>query len=465
MPANTVSSRGCFVNSGNGPALLPIEIGHSQYVGLVDADTAFWTLVKRGRLSDVLHDSRLLKSYKKKRESFRREMDTLRFGLKPLAVYFNITERCNLNCRYCYIPENMRRKGKHMLKKGVIEALGLLKAYFKKTAGNSVLPKIIFHGAEPLLNKKVLFEAIEKFSADFTFGIQTNSVLLDSEAIAFLKSKKVSIGLSLDGPTAETVNRTRVSWSGEGVFGHVLKAMESLKGYDAWSVICTITTENTRSLSRMVNYLHDNEVPNCLLNVVRCTLPSARKIKPADNVAAKYFIDALETSYRLYKKSGRKLVVGNFANILISILAPTARRLMCDISPCGAGRSFFALAPNGDIFPCSEFIGLKYFKGGNIFKDDLKNILKSGPFKLVTGRKVEDIEPCCRCAIRHFCGSPCPAEAYEMNGGMNKTGSFCEFYEEQARFALRLIADNRHNAFLWDGWDRGTKEIFNAVLS
>jgi len=47
-----------------------------------------------------------------------------------------------------------------------------------------------------------------------------------------------------------------------------------------------------------------------------------------------------------------------------------------------------------------------------------------------------------------------------MNGAMDKTGVFCGFYKEQACFALRPIADNRHNAFLWDGWGRGTKQIF-----
>lgn len=463
MSHNTIPSRGRFVNSGNGPTFQTIEIGHPRYMGLVDPDTAFWSLAERSKLPDIMHDSGLLRAYRKKRESFHKEMERLRFGLKPSAVYFNITERCNLNCRYCYIPEHMRRKGKHMSVKAVIEALQLLKAYFRTSAGNASLPKIIFHGAEPLLNKKALMAAIEKFKADFTFGVQTNTVLLDAGTVSFLKSNRVSIGISLDGSTAETVNRTRASWSGEGIFERVKEAMELLRGYDAWSVIGTITTENVRSLSSLVAFLHKNEVPTCLLNVVRCTLPSARKIKPADALAARHFIKALETSYRLYKESGRKLVVANFANILISILAPTARRLMCDISPCGGGRSFFALTPRGDIFPCSEFIGLKYFKGGNIFKDRIKDILKSDSFKLVTERKVEGIEPCRRCAIRHFCGSPCPAEAYEMNGGMDQTGSFCEFYEEQVRFAFRLIADNRHEAFLWDGWDRGTKEIFNVI--
>jgi uncharacterized protein len=90
-------------------------------------------------------------------------------------------------------------------------------------------------------------------------------------------------------------------------------------------------------------------------------------------------------------------------------------------------------------------------------------VLESHSFQLVTGRNVDAIDPCRRCAIRHFCGSPCPAEAHEMNGGMDRTGAFCEFYEEQIRYAFRLIADGREGAYLWDGWDRGTKTTFELA--
>ena len=111
--------------------------------------------------------------------------------------------------------------------------------------------------------------------------------------------------------------------------------------------------------------------------------------------------------------------MGNFANILLAIIAPAARRLMCDISPCGGGRCFFALAPNGDLFPCSEFIGLDAVpRRQPVPRRHPGRARKARLSKLVTGRKVEDIDPCRRCAIRHFCGSPCPAEAHEMNGGM-----------------------------------------------
>ena len=201
-----------------------------------------------------------------------------------------------------------------------------------------------------------------------------------------------------------------------------------------------------------------------MLNIIRCTQERSRSIKPDDQTAAQHFMKALDRTHELYEKTGRKLIVANFANILIGIIAPTARRLMCDISPCGGGRCFFAVSAKGDMFPCSEFIGVPEFNGGNLFKDNIDNVLKTDQFRLVSERDVDTFAPCDNCSIRHFCGSPCPAEAHEMNGGMDKTGAFCEFYEEQTRYAFRLIADKKTDAFLWDGWDKDTKVVFDASM-
>jgi len=458
--APSCPSRGRLVNTGNGVALTPIDIGHADYMGLIDPDTAFWALVKKDKLADTLGGGALTEAYREKSAQFAEEMRMLRFGLKPSAVYFNPTERCNLNCTYCYIPADMRSHGEHMSTDKLLDALGRLKSYFKTVVTEGALPQIVFHGAEPLLNKEAVFAGIDAFAKDFRFGVQTNATLLDEAAIEFLTSRDVSIGLSLDGPEADVADRTRLTWGGKGVFDQVVQAMDRLAGYHGWSVICTVTNQNLKSLNALVDFFHKHEAPTCMLNIVRCTLKPSRDVKPDDATAAKYFLGALDRTYELYQQTGRRLPVANFANVLLAILAPTARRLMCDISPCGGGRCFFALAPNGDMFPCSEFIGLPEFRGGNLFVDPVESVLESAPFQKVTGRKVEDIDPCNRCAIRHFCGSPCPAEALEMNGAMNQTGAFCEFYEEQVRYALRLIADGKHHAFLWDGWDRGTEDTF-----
>lgn len=454
-------SRGRYVGTGNGPAFQPIDIGHPHYAAVLEPDTAFWALVEREKLGEMVLGGDLLKAYRKKADQFAAEIDTLRFGLKPSAVYFNPTERCNLNCTYCYIPEKMRRKGQHMSRESLLEALKILKQYFRTTVPKGSLPQIVFHGAEPLLNREAVFAGIEQYSEDFQFGIQTNATLLDQAALEFLRHHGVSIGISLDAPTAAIADRTRSNWEGDGVYQQVIGAMDMLRGYPAWSVISTISSENLRHLTKLVDFLHAHEVPTCLMNILRCTLPRSRSVKPDDAPAAKYFLRALDRTHALYERTGRKLIVGNFANILLAIIAPAARRLMCDISPCGGGRCFFALAPNGDLFPCSEFIGLERFRGGNLFRDGIPSVLQSEAFQLVTGRTIERIDPCRRCAIRHFCGSPCPAEAHEMNGDMHKTGAFCEFYEEQVRYAFRLIADEKAGDYLWDGWDEGMLQTFH----
>ncbi|MBI5237609.1 MAG: peptide-modifying radical SAM enzyme CbpB [Deltaproteobacteria bacterium] len=455
--AKHASSTGRYFNSGNGPTTQFIDIGHSDYVALLDPDTAFWSLLKKDKIGEALDDSSaLMQELGKKRNAFAQEMEILRFGLKPSAVYFNPTERCNLNCSYCYIPEDMRQNGGEMSQDELLQALGILKEYFRTTVPEGRLPQIVFHGSEPMLARDAVFAGIEQYKDDFSFGVQTNGTLLDDESIDFLTSRNIGIGLSLDGHEAGVANLTRKNWAGEGFFKKVVATLEKLKGYPSYNVICTATTQNMESLTEVVNFLHKMEVPIGMLNPVRCTRQGARDIKPLDADLSSHYLKALDRTYELYEETGRKLVIANFANVMVSIVAPMARRLMCDISPCGGGRCFFAVGARGDLFPCSEFVGVSEFNGGNLFRDDISMVLETPAFKAVTGRKVEDISPCSACAIRHFCGSPCPAEAHEMNGGMNKPGAFCELYEEQVRYALRLIADGKENAFLWDGWDSGT---------
>jgi len=455
-------SGGRYINTGTGPTLQPVDIGHDSYLAMVDPDTAFWSLVKKDKLSETLDGSEVIPQYLGKRASFVQEMDDLRFHLKPSAVYFNPTERCNLNCSYCYIPEEMRKTGAHMSADDILRALVIFKAYFKKTLPDGSRPQVVFHGSEPLLNRDAVFAAIERHGEHFRFGIQTNGTLLEKADIDFLTAHNVTIGLSLDGHVPEIADRTRHNWSGDGSFAKVLAAMKHLQGYPGYNVICTVTRENMAALSDIVDLLHAYEVPACMLNPVRCTQQGAREIRPSDAHLAQHYLAALDRTYELYEKTGRKLLVANFANVLVSITAPTARRLMCDISPCGGGRCFFAVAANGDMFPCSEFIGLPSFKGGNVFHDDIEVALGTEAFRRVTSRKVEDIEPCRHCAIRHFCGAPCPAEAHEMNGSLRSTGAFCELYEEQVRYAFRLIAEGKEASFLWDGWDSDAVTTFDA---
>ena len=200
-----------------------------------------------------------------------------------------------------------------------------------------------------------------------------------------------------------------------------------------------------------------------MLNPVRCTRPGGVELKPDNVELSRNFFAALDRTYELFERTGRKLVIPNFANVLIGIVAPTARKLMCDISPCGGGRCFFAVSATGDVFPCSEFIGMPEFCGGNLFEEGIPKILESEPFQRITTRRVEDIDPCSKCAVRHFCGAPCPAEVYGSKGTLKAAPDYCSFYIEQARYALRLVALQREDAYLWDNWRKNTEETFSLT--
>lgn len=451
-----------YANSGWGPSFSVLDIGLADRVAVLEPETAFWAIVDGSALPEAL-SGRVLEAFVDRQESFRQEMDRLRFGLKPSAVYFNPTERCNFNCTYCYLPEEMRRSGKTMSAQEVAAALERLAAYFDRTLEPGVKPQLIFHGSEPMLAREAVFAAIDRFRDRFLFGIQTNATLLDEEAVDFLTSHGVGIGISLDAHEAPVADAVRKNWQGHGAFTQVVRVMERLASYPAFNVITTVTRENVPLLPELVDFYHDAGVRVVMFNPVRCTRSGGMALKPEDSVLAEAFCAALDRTYALFEATGRPLVVANFANVLAGILGPTGRRLMCDISPCGGGRCFMAVSAQGDLFPCSEFIGFPEYRGGNLFRDDLDGVLKSAPFRAVTTRVVENIDPCRRCAVRHFCGAPCPAEVQAVNGGLESPSPYCRFYEEQIRYAFRVIAQGREMAYLWDGWDEETEETYRCA--
>ncbi len=451
-----------YANTGYGPSFSVLEIGLPDRVAVVEPDTAFWVLVHRDELKEALAGE-LIESFNRSSADFRGEMQNLRHGLKPSAAYFNPTEQCNFNCTYCYLPEEMRRSGKTMTPDELCQALERLKQYFSSTLPEGARPQLIFHGSEPMLAKEAVFAGIERFGEDFSFGVQTNASLLDDESVAFLRDHWVGIGVSLDAPTAEIADLTRKNWSGTGYFAQVVKVIEKLSSYEGFNVITTVTSLNVKTLPAMVDFYHNHGVRTVMFNPVRCTQQGGRDLKPDNDEMSRYFLEALDRTYEHFEKTGRKMVVANFANVLAGVVGPTGRRLMCDISPCGGGRCFVAVSAHGDVFPCSEFIGFPEYKGGNLYTDGITDILGTKPFLEITTRKAEDFKPCSDCAIRHFCGAPCPAEIKMVSGTVNAPSPYCEFYEEQVRYAFRVIAQGREEAFLWDGWNEETEESFNLA--
>ncbi len=417
----------------------------------IDPDNVFWAMTAKDAEGAPFVSREVLSLYQKQKDSLDEEMRQFRFSAELSAVYIDPTDRCNSNCPYCYVPAKMRKDGAQMSTEQLRQVLNKVLDYFLGT-GSKRKPVIIFHASEPLLAKEAVFSAIREFKDKFSFGLQTNGLLLEKEDVEFLKEYRVGVGISLDAPERKLNNQTRPSAKG-GNFDQVVRAIEWFDGYAGLNVISTMTKFNIHSLEKLVRFLHSKKVPCVLFNPVRLTQKHSLKTKPDEKLMTKNFLKAVDTAIGLSRSSGRRIVVANYSNVILGIVAPEARRMMCDISPCGGGRCFLTVTASGEMIPCGEFIGLKNSSGGNIFKTGIKEAMESTPFQKIRSRFVEKIAECDVCVYRNICGAPCPAELGAMGNSFQKA-VFCEFYKAIIDHAFKLIAEgNEKYCFREEGWD------------
>ncbi|AIY90985.1 peptide-modifying radical SAM enzyme CbpB [Geoglobus acetivorans] len=386
-------------------------IEFSGFKVAIDPETNFWAIYE-----EILPEE-ILKFHEENRKALTERMKKYRFDVDFNTAYINPTERCNANCSYCYIPPEIRNRGREMDYETLRDILERL-----ETLG---VRNIIFHGAEPLIVKDKIFKAIDEF--DYRFGIQTNGFLLESHDVEFLVERNVNVGLSFDSPRRETDDFLR----GNGHHRKIVELLDMFNGYANLNIITTINRHNYTHLAEMVDFLA-GKVRLVLMNPVRGTSEGGRSLRPDPLEAAEHFIDAVERAI-WHTKNGRRIVIGDFANILLGIIAPYSRVLQCDISPCGGGRRFISITPGG-IFPCGEFIGMEQFR------TDLGNLENAtNHFQEIRNRTVENIEECRECTYRNICGAPCPAEVYAEAGTMLEKSPFCEFYKKIIEHAFRVI--------------------------
>lgn len=389
----------------------------------VDPETNFWGTGDTEKLE---------KLFSKMQKKLVADMQDLRYNTDIILFYVNPTDMCNANCPYCYLPQEIKSRGKNMSYQELETIVKKASEFFKSKDKKG---SVIFHGTEPLMNKENLFQIIKNYKNDLFFGLQTNGLLLTEADAAFIKENNVNIGVSIDSPVEETNDFLR----GQGHYKKIMEVIDWFRGYKGLNVVTTITTYNVNQLKDMVRLLHSKNVGLCLINPVRGTQKGALALRPDPAKAATEFINAVEEAIRLTKE-GKRIVVADFANILLGIIAPSARVMMCDISPCGGGRRYVAVAANGNAYPCGEFIGMEDFIGGNIFTDSIESIVSSKNLLKVTRRSVDNIPECKTCTFKNMCGSPCPAEMYATDPNMLQKSYYCEFYKQIAIHAFKVIA-------------------------
>lgn len=154
-------------------------------------------------------------------------------------IVFEVTERCNLNCKYCGLSERLYekyyvRKCRELpFEKARLMMDYLMSLWKENYVKDMNFPLIVsFYGGEPLLNMSLIRKIINYIEKSNVVGrkiyyaMTTNAMLLDKH-IDFLAEKKFNLAISLDGD--ETAQSYRIDQAGNNSYNRVLKNVKLLQ--------------------------------------------------------------------------------------------------------------------------------------------------------------------------------------------------------------------------------------------
>lgn len=132
----------------------------------------------------------------------------------PTSACLNLTDNCNLACRYCFVVQQPHYMTLDIAKDGVkwlIKNLEWNKAHNLVNDNKKI--EITYFGGEPTLMWDEIIVPLtrwgmENYPKQINFGITTNGTLLNEERVKFLAAYDIIPLLSIDGaPETQNYNR------------------------------------------------------------------------------------------------------------------------------------------------------------------------------------------------------------------------------------------------------------------
>ena len=352
-------------------------------------------------------------------------------GLK--AICLNMAHDCNLACRYCFVPENVRSQEKIMSRETITKALDFL---ISETPYQYLT--VDFFGGEPLLN----FEGI-KFAVDYAeehgqnkkwkFTVSTNTLLLDEEKLSNMKDHHFSFVLSCDG-RPEVHDAYRVTPGGCGssqVVANRIREFMAAGAADEYYIRGTYTRNNL-DFTNDVRYLAGLGAESISLEPVVASkdVPYSLREENIPELQAEYY--RLARALRELERKGKGI---SFYHYSLDLLGGpcVAKRL----TGCGAGYHYLAITPAGEIYPCHQLVGHPEYLLGDLQRGIINRKLQDKFREAHIYRK----EDCSSCWARYLCGGGCHSQAI-LNGGdlLHPFSLACAVMQARLQGALYYLA-------------------------
>ncbi|MBC2577712.1 thioether cross-link-forming SCIFF peptide maturase [Peptostreptococcus russellii] len=356
------------------------------------------------------------------------------------ALCLNVAHDCNLKCKYCFAKQGDFGGNAELMPLEIgKKAMDFLVA----NSGNRRNLDVDFFGGEPLMNWEVVKELvkygreIEKPAGkNMRFTITTNGVLLDDEKIDFINEHMHNVVLSLDG-RKEINDNMRLTVNDKGSYDVIVPKFQKLvsqRPKDKYYYVRGTFTRNNLDFSKDINHFADLgfELTSVEPVVDDESNPFALREEDLPKIFEEYENYAAELAERQLK--GEKL---KFFHFMIDLNQGPC--VIKRITGCGAGNEYISITPNGDIYPCHQFVGKEEFIMANL--NDEKIEIPEDMREMFRNAHVYNKEECKTCWNKFYCSGGCHANAINFNGDIRKPYELgCEMQRKRTECAIMIQA-------------------------
>lgn len=332
-------------------------------------------------------------------------------------LQFNISEDCNLRCRYCVAKGgNYGRESSLMSPETAIKGLDLFYSYYREI-GN-----IQLFGGEPLLNIDTIEAICENLAErkirnpEFKLprlNLNTNGTILNDRVIELIKKYDLQVVVSIDGPE-EVHDDFRKTCNGTGSFATIIRNVHSMfeetgqpVGYEM--VYSNHLLEKGWTLLKVLEYMQE------ILPKSNYTMFVAPMVNTGENPALQDYygfsdellenqLEVIRTGFDRIREGLEPVFHYDITSNIRSLMQRRGRAHFC-----GVGVSKLMVDGRGDVVPCNALINRKGFVIGTVEDPDTMT-KKLPPFqeKFLGLTKTVHFKECADCwayNLCHFCMS------------------------------------------------------------
>ncbi len=354
------------------------------------------------------------------------------------AMCLHAAHDCNLRCRYCFADTGeYHSRLRCMLS---VETGKAALDWLVKMSGKRVNLEVDFFGGEPLMNYKVMKEIVaygreleRHHNKQFKFTTTTNGILMSDEVIDFFNREMDNVVLSIDG-RPEVHDRMRPTPNGSGSYTHIIPnalRLAKSRNQQRYYIRGTFTAHNLDFASDVL-HLADAGFEQLSIEPVVADPACDYALKPSHLPRIFDEYEALAKEYIKRRKDGRWF---NFFHFMIDLAGgPCLRKRL---TGCGAGNEYVAVTPEGDIYPCHQFVGRDGFVMGSVLSGSFDTSIQ----QKFAANNVLSKEACRDCWARFFCSGGCAANAHLFHGDISKPYDLeCQMERKRLECAMAIYA-------------------------